>query len=135
MKKWLLIFLVVGFSGLEVNAQQLPEHSPSRDDTFIMVEQMPKFPGGQEAMFDYIKINLIYPNFVNEERAEGKVLVSFVIDKKGKVVDVKAKNHINSKLEKEAVRVVKSMPNWEAGVQDGKPVNVQMMLPINFKAN
>ncbi len=135
MKKWLFLFLIVGLTGLNVNAQQLPEHSPSRDDTFIMVEQMPKFPGGEEALFDYIKINLQYPDFGKEERAEGKVMVSFVVDKKGKVIDVKAKNHINAKLEKEAVRVVKGMPNWEAGVQDGKPVNVQMMLPINFKAN
>lgn len=135
MKKWSFLFLLICLANVKISAQQLPEHSPSRDDTFIMVEQMPKFPGGEEAMFDYIKINLKYPDFGKEERAEGKVLVSFVVDKKGKVVDVKAKNHIDSKLEKEAVRVVKGMPNWEAGVQDGKPVNVQMTLPINFKAN
>ena len=130
MKKWFVLFFCLMTIG--VAAQQLPEHSPSRDDTFIVVDQMPEYPGGNEALQEYISLNLKYPAL---KEVSGKVFVSFVVDKKGKVIDVKVKNEVDAALAKEAIRLVKAMPLWTPGKLEGKPVNVQMNLPIYFKAN
>ena len=130
MKKWIVLFF--SLITLSVTAQQLPEHSTNRDDTFIVVDQMPEYPGGNEALQEYISLNLKYPAL---KEVSGKVFVSFVVDKKGKVTDVKVKNDVDAALAKEAVRLVKAMPLWTPGKLDGKPVNVQLNLPIYFKAN
>jgi protein TonB len=130
MKKWIVLFF--SLITLSVTAQQLPEHSTNRDDTFIVVDQMPEYPGGNEALQEYISLNLKYPAL---KEVSGKVFVSFVVDKKGKVIDVKVKNDVDAALAKEAVRLVKAMPLWTPGKLEGKPVNVQLNLPIYFKAN
>ncbi len=130
MKKWIVLFF--SLITLSVTAQQLPEHSTNRDDTFIVVDQMPEYPGGNEALQEYISLNLKYPAL---KEVSGKVFVSFVVDKKGKVTDVKVKNDVDAALAKEAIRLVKAMPLWTPGKLDGKPVNVQLNLPIYFKAN
>jgi protein TonB len=130
MKKWFVLFFSLITFG--VSAQQLPEHSTNRDDTFIVVDQMPEYPGGSEALQEYISLNLKYPAL---KEVSGKVFVSFVVDRKGKVIDVKVKNEVDAALAKEAIRLVKAMPLWTPGKLDGKPVNVQMNLPIYFKAN
>ena len=130
MKKWFILFF--SLMTLGVVAQQLPEHSPSRDDTFIVVDQMPEYPGGSESLQEYISLNLKYPAL---KEVSGKVFVSFVVDKKGKAIDVKVKNEVDAALAKEAIRLVKAMPLWTPGKLEGKAVNVQMNLPIYFKAN
>lgn len=130
MKKWFVLFFCLITFG--VAAQQLPEHSTNRDDTFIVVDQMPEYPGGSEALQEYISLNLKYPAL---KEVSGKVFVSFVVDRKGKVIDVKVKNEVDAALAKEAIRLVKAMPLWTPGKLEGKPVNVQMNLPIYFKAN
>jgi protein TonB len=130
MKKWFVLFFSLIAFG--VSAQQLPEHSTNRDDTFIVVDQMPEYPGGSEALQEYISLNLKYPAL---KEVSGKVFVSFVVDRKGKVIDVKVKNEVDAALAKEAIRLVKAMPLWTPGKLDSKPVNVQMNLPIYFKAN
>ena len=130
MKKWIVLFF--SLITLSVTAQQLPEHSTNRDDTFIVVDQMPEYPGGSEALQEYISMNLKYPAL---KEVSGKVFVSFVVDKKGKVTDVRVKNEVDAALSKEAIRLVKAMPLWTPGKLDGKPVNVQLNLPIYFKAN
>lgn len=130
MKKW-LVFLFCLIT-IDLAAQQLPEHSTNRDDTFIVVDQMPEYPGGNEALQEYISLNLKYPAL---KEVSGKVFVNFVVDKKGKVIDIKVKNDVDAALAKEATRLVKAMPLWTPGKLDGKPVNVQLNLPIYFKAN
>ena len=130
MKKWIVLFF--SLITLSVTAQQLPEHSTNRDDTFIVVDQMPEYPGGNEALQEYISLNLKYPAL---KEVSGKVFVSFVVDKKGKVIDVKVKNDVDAALAKEAARLVKAMPLWTPGKLEGKAVNVQLNLPIYFKAN
>jgi len=130
MKKWIVLFF--SLITLSVTAQQLPEHSTNRDDTFIVVDQMPEYPGGNEALQEYISLNLKYPAL---KEVSGKVFVSFVVDRKGKVIDVKVKNEVDAALAKEAIRLVKAMPLWTPGKLEGKPVNVQLNLPIYFKAN
>ena len=129
-----LLFLVLFITANAV-AQVLPEKSPNRDDTFIVVEQMPEYPGGQAAMMKYISSSFIYPESAADKEIEGKVLVSFVVDKTGKVGDVKIKKSVNKDLDKEAIRVVKGMPLWKPGMQAGVPQNVQFYLPIMFKLN
>ena len=130
MKKWIVLFF--SLITLSVTAQQLPEHSTNRDDTFIVVDQMPEYSGGNEALQEYISLNLKYPAL---KEVSGKVFVSFVVDKKGKVTDVRVKNEVDPALSKEAIRLVKAMPLWTPGKLEGKAVNVQMNLPIYFKAN
>lgn len=145
-----MISYITAFNGIKFNfcflffllfisansvSQVLPEKSPSRDDTFSVVEEMPEYPGGQEAMMKYIASSLLYPESAEDKEIEGKVLVSFVVDKTGKVIDVKMKKSENKDFDKEAVRVVKSMPLWKPGMQAGMPQNVQLYLPVNFKLN
>ncbi len=82
-----------------------------------------------------ITMQMIYPDKALEDNLEGKVMVSFVVDKVGKVKDVKVKKSISPELDKEAIRVVKGMPLWKPGMQAGIPQNVQLYLPILFKLN
>jgi len=99
---------------------------------FYVIENKPEFPGGQAAMFKYIAEHTKYPEIAKENGITGKVFVQFVIDKDGSVTDVKVIRGVDPYLDKEAVRVVKSMPKWKPGSQRGKPVKVSFQLPINF---
>ena len=106
-----------------------------QDDTqqvFQIVENMPQYPGGAKAMMDFISKNVHYPKIALENGIQGKVYVSYVVDTKGKVKDVKIARGVDPALDAEALRVVKSMPDWTPGEQRGKPVNVMFNLPINF---
>ena len=99
---------------------------------FYVIENKPEFPGGQAAMFKFIAEHTKYPEIAKENGITGKVFVQFVIDKDGSVTDVKVIRGVDPYLDKEAVRVVKSMPKWKPGSQRGKPVKVSFQLPINF---
>lgn len=95
-------------------------------------EVMPEFPGGPQALMDYLKANVIFPKIAEEEGIQGKVVVSYVIDVDGSVSDVQVVQSVHPALDKEAMRVVKNMPKWIPGKQDGKAVQVKYSLPINF---
>jgi TonB family protein len=97
------------------------------------VDEMPEFPGGVEALMDYVSRNVKYPESAKENNLQGRVLVKFVIEKDGSVSNVEVGRGWGNELDDEAVRVVKAMPKWKPGKQDGKPVRVSFMLPINFK--
>jgi periplasmic protein TonB len=97
-----------------------------------VVEEMPLFPGGEQALLKYIARNIEYPTIAREKGVEGKVYVSFVIDEAGNVIDTKILRGIGSGCDEEAIRVVNSMPKWTPGKQDGKNVRVHYNLPINF---
>lgn len=97
------------------------------------VEVKPEFPGGDKAMYEFMIKNLRYPADAQEEGAQGVVIVAFVIGKDGKLTDVKAVRTPHESLSKEAVRLVKSMPTWTPGKQNGQPVKVSYSLPIRFK--
>lgn len=103
------------------------------DKVFNFVEQSPTFPGGDAALMDYLRKNIKYPPIARENNVEGRVLISFVVDKNGKIRDITVKRGIGSGCDEEAVRVVKSMPEWKPGRQNGKAVNVMYNLPISFK--
>ena len=105
----------------------------SNDSIFQIVEKMPEFPGGAEAMMNYLSGNIKYPEEAKEKGVSGRVFINFVIEKDGSVSNAKVMRSIGGGCDEEALRVVNAMPKWKPGVQKGKPVRVSYMLPINFK--
>ena len=99
---------------------------------FIVVEESASFPGGIQEMMNFIKNNLKYPQQARETGTQGKVFVTFVVEKDGSLTDVKVLRDIGSGCGEEAVRVVKSMPKWKPAKQRGKPVRMQFNLPVAF---
>ena len=105
----------------------------NNDSIYQMVEVMPEFPGGTAKMMDYLSKNIKYPEEAKEKGISGRVFLSFVIEKDGAVSNVKVAKGIGKECDDEALRVVKAMPKWKPGLQKGKPVRVNYMLPIFFK--
>ncbi len=103
-----------------------------RDDILIHAEQMPKFPGGETALLRYLAQAVKYPEIARDNNIEGKVYVSFVVNKMGEVTRVKIIRGADPHLDREALRVINSMPLWEPGNQNNKPVSVSYTVPINF---
>lgn len=97
------------------------------------VEQQPEFPGGQSAMYKWLSDHINYPPAAAEEGVQGKVIVEFVVSKSGKVENVRVLRGRHQALDKEALRVVKAMPNWNPGRNNGQPVKVTYTLPVSFK--
>lgn len=104
------------------------------EEVFTVVEQMPEFPGGMAEMYKFINKNMQYPQIEKENGISGTVYVTFVVDKAGNINDVKTLRGVagGPNLEKEALRVVKMMPAWKSGKQNGREVSVQFNLPIKF---
>jgi periplasmic protein TonB len=102
---------------------------------FTVVEQQPEFQGGYEAMINFIKKNLRYPASARRMGVDGTVYVQFVVGKDGSITEVKTIRGISADCDREAERVVKQMPAWRPGKQNGKPVFVRFVLPIRFKLN
>lgn len=102
------------------------------DVVFVQVEQPPKFPGGMEAMMEYLQANLTYPPDARKDGIQGRVFVRFVVERDGTLSDITILRGAGGGLDEEAVRVVKGMPAWEPGLQRGEPVRVQFVLPIAF---
>ena len=105
----------------------------SNDKVFEKVEDMPEFPGGEQAMMDFVGKNVQYPKEAMEKEISGRVLVGFIVEKDGSVNEVKIVRGIGGGCDEEAVRVVKAMPKWKPGKEKGKPVRVIYMMPIFFK--
>ncbi len=102
------------------------------EEIFTIVEKMPEFPGGIQALFSYLGKNIEYPDLAKDAKIEGKVYITFVVNSKGEIDNVMVLRGIGGGCDEEAVRVVKSMPTWIPGKQRGKSVKVQYNLPINF---
>ena len=100
---------------------------------YDMVEQAPAFPGGPQAMMQFIKDNLKYPQIAKENGIQGRVILQFVVDETGQVTDPKVLHSIDPSLDTEAIRLVLSMPRWIPGMQDGKAVAVRYTIPVIFK--
>ncbi len=112
------------------------EEEPEIDDTpFMVVEDMPEFPGGTAALLEYLKKNIKYPAICRENNIQGRVLVSFIVNKDGSIVDAEVVKNVNPSLDKEALRVISGMPKWKPGSQRGKPVRVKYTVPVNFRLN
>ena len=107
----------------------------SDDEFFMVVENMPEFPGGDLGLMKYIQRNVKYPPIAKEYNITGKVYVSFIVDKSGSVTNVKIVRGVDKTLDAEALRVVKSLPKYKPGKQRGKAVRVMFTIPINFTLN
>ncbi len=103
------------------------------EEIFQVVEQMPEFPGGMEELLKYLGKNLHYPSIAQENNIQGRCIIEFVVNKDGTVVDPKVIKSLDAACDKEAMRVVKSMPKWKPGLQRGKPVRVRYTLPVMFR--
>jgi len=116
----------------EVIAQPEP---PKEEETkvFDVVEQMPSFPGGPSALFEYLSKNIKYPVVAEENGVQGRVIVTFVVEKDGSITDVRVVKSVDPSLDKEAQRVVKSMPRWIPGKQNGSAVRVKYTVPVTFR--
>ena len=104
-----------------------------KEEIFRSVEQMPQFPGGEAALMKYLQSHINYPPTAAENNVQGRVVVQFVVDKTGKVGEVKVVRSVDKDLDKEAVRVCKSLPKFTPGRQNGQAVSVWYTLPVTFK--
>ena len=110
--------------------------SDEMDSVFKVVEHMPEYPGGVQELLNYIGSNIKYPEEAKRDSVQGRVFVSFVIEKDGRVSSAKILRGIGSGCDKESLRVVQSMPNWSPGKdENGKPVRVAYNLPIKYALN
>ena len=107
--------------------------SIENSNIFGVVEEMPSFPGGMAALMKYIKDNLRYPEICREGAAMGRVHVVFIVNEDGSLSDIKVIRSISPELDKEAIRVVKSMPKWNPAKQNGKAVKMKYVVPVNFR--
>lgn len=113
--------------------QVVTQAEPESEKVFDMVEQMPSFPGGQTELMQFISKNLKYPTIAAENGVQGRTVCQFVVGADGVVRDVKVLKALDPYCDKEAVRVIKSMPRWIAGKQNGKAVAVKYTVPITFR--
>lgn len=136
MKKiYLMLMLMV--AGFAAAAQSEAEASvPKGEEVYVVVKHNPKFRGGMEGLYEYLATNTKYPEEAKAKGVEGKVFVSFVVEKDGTVSNVKSIGKPNPMLAAEAERVVRAMPKWKPGkTRKCKKVRVQYTLPINFQLN
>ena len=129
MKKLILLVALALFCCTSAMAQTEVED----DAIFVVVENNPEFPGGSDSLYAYIARNIRYPEAAKKEKIEGRVFVTFVIEKDGQVSSAKILRDIGGGCGEEAIRVVKSMPKWKPGTQNGQPVRVQFNLPVSFQ--
>jgi len=111
------------------------EEEPEEPEVFMVVEDMPEFPGGTAALMQYLQKNIKYPSICRENNIQGRVLVTFIVNKDGAVVEPEVVKSVNPSLDKEALRVISTMPKWKPGSQRGKPVRVKYTVPVNFRLN
>jgi protein TonB len=100
---------------------------------FRVVEKLPEFPGGMVEFMKWLTRNLKYPAIAQQHRLQGKVVVSFIINKDGSIVNVKIEQSVDPMLDSEALRVVRMMPKWKPGIEKNKPCRTMFAIPINFK--
>ena len=116
----------------EVIAQPEPPKEEEHK-VFDVVEQMPSFPGGNAALMEYLSKNVKYPVVAQENGVQGRVVVSFVVERDGSITDVKVVRSVDPSLDREAARVVSSMPKWIPGKQNGSTVRVKYNVPVSFR--
>lgn len=112
---------------------QVVEAEPEEQTIFEVVENMPDFPGGQAALMQYLAKNIKYPTIAQENGTQGRVIVQFVVNKDGSIVDANVVRSVDPYLDKEALRVINTMPKWKPGMQRGKPVRVKFTVPVMFR--
>lgn len=121
---------------LIIDPDKVDEYLAERKDTinvYDCVEQMPFFPGGSQKLKEFIEENLRYPKELEETCVQGRVIVRFIVERNGKLSNVKVVKSVHPALDKEAIRIVKLMPRWIPGRQNGITVRVKCYIPIIFR--
>ena len=116
--------------------EKIAEPEPVKEEetkVFDVVEQMPSFPGGPSALMQYLNSNIKYPVVAEENGVQGRVVCTFVVEKDGSITDVRVVKSVDPSLDKEAMRVVKGMPKWIPGKQNGSAVRVKYTVPVTFR--
>ena len=116
--------------------EKIAEPEPVKEEetkVFDVVEQMPSFPGGPSALMQYLSSNIKYPVVAEENGVQGRVVCTFVVEKDGSITDVRVVKSVDPSLDKEAMRVVKGMPKWIPGKQNGSAVRVKYTVPVTFR--
>lgn len=116
-----------------IAAPEPPKHVVEETKIFTVVEQMPMFPGGDGALMGYLRDNIHYPTVAAENGVQGRVVVGFVVERDGSITDVNILRGVDPSLDREAMRVVKSMPKWTPGKQNGSAVRVKYQVPVSFR--
>lgn len=116
----------------DIAAPEPPKHV-EETKVFTVVEQMPMFPGGDAALMSYLANNIDYPTVAAENGVQGRVVVGFVVERDGSITDVRILRGVDPSLDREAMRVVKSMPRWTPGKQNGSAVRVKYQVPVAFR--
>lgn len=111
----------------------IAQEKPVEEKVFDFVEQMPQFPGGDAALFEYLSTHIKYPTIAEENGVQGRVIVTFVVERDGSITDVKVVKSVDPSLDKEASRVVAGMPKWIPGKQNGSAVRVKYTVPVTFR--
>ena len=133
MKRLIMMSLIATCCLTTVLAQKtVISQKDQKEEPFNVVEDMPAFPGGIEAMIQFLSSNIKYPADAKKQKVDGRVLVKFVVEKDGSITEVKVIKPAFPSLDAEAIRVVKAMPKWKPGYQNGQAVRVQFAMPINF---
>lgn len=138
MKRFLFCITMLFCMCMTINAQGLKTSDMKvekkvEDKVFDIVEEMPSFPGGQGAMNSYIGNNLQYPERAQKNGIQGRVIIKFVVEKDGSISNVEVNRSVDPDLDNEAMRVIKSMPKWNPGKQNGTEVRVYYNLPMTFR--
>ena len=131
MKKLIMMSLMAMFGLTTVSAQKTVV-AEKNQQVFDVVEQMPEYPGGPSALIEYLSQNVKYPEDAKQQKIEGRVLATFVVETDGSVSNVEVVKPAFPSLDAEAVRLLSAMPKWTPGMQSGKVVRVKFTVPINF---
>ncbi|MGB4016743.1 energy transducer TonB [Petrimonas mucosa] len=110
-----------------------PKGEEVNEEIFVVVEEQPEFPGGNAAMMKFLSDNIKYPVIAQENGIQGRVITNFVVERDGSITDVQVVRGVDPSLDKEAVRVIQSMPKWKPGKQRGSAVRVRFTLPVVFR--
>ena len=130
--KRLTFLLILGFSLLSCKSTSEQPNKPERENVFVTYEEPPKYPGGNEACFKFIEENIKYPAEAIAQKLEGRVIVQFIIDRDGSIIEPKVYRGVNPLLDQEAIRVVSSMPKWIPGKSKSKVIRSRFTLPVTF---
>jgi len=114
---------------------EISEVEPEIEKPYTWVEEMPSFIGGDIELINFLVDNLQYPEIAKRAGVEGKIILTFIVDKSGKIKEVEVLKGIGAGCDEEAMRVINSMPNWNPGKQNGKPVITKINIPVVFKLN
>ena len=135
-----IALLAMNSTAMRVNGQKkvvktnkITKKSGANDKVYVVVEQMPSFPGGDSALSKYLLANVKYPVSALKAQKQGRVMVRFTVEKDGAISNVKVARSVTPSLDAEAVRAIKSMPKWSPGKQGGEFVRVKYIVPVSFR--